>query len=196
MEIYGNSPIPLTAVILAGGKSLRMGSDKASLRVGQGSLLERQVQIVRQAGADSILISLALPREELPFPVILDRRRNCGPLAGLEASLAVCSTPLLLVLAVDLPEMSGQFLNSLVRACSSCVGRIPTWGDTMEPLAAVYPTCLLSLVEQHLNSGRKAMRDLAEAGRIAGMLAPFPVPLSEQYLFTNWNRSEDWTEIL
>ncbi|MSU36105.1 MAG: molybdenum cofactor guanylyltransferase [Pedosphaera sp.] len=195
MEIRKKTIIPLTAVILAGGKSLRMGSDKASLPMGHTSLLERQAQLVRKAGASSVLISLAHAREGLPFPVVLDRRRNCGPLAGLEAALAVCPTPLLLVLAVDLPEMSFEFLDTLVRHCSPTLGRIPTWGDQMEPLAAVYPTCLFNLVEQHLNSGRLAMRDLAEAGRIAGMLAPFPVAPSEQYLFTNWNHPEDWTEI-
>ncbi len=188
--------IPLTAVILAGGQSLRMGSDKASLRLGQCSLLERQTQIARQAGAGSVLISLARPRDGFPFPTVIDHRPNCGPLAGLEAGLSVCSTPLLLLLAVDLPEISFEFLGKLIQGCSPTLGRIPSWGDRSEPLAAVYPRCLLSLVERHLNADRFAMRDLVAAGHDAGMLAPFPVTPAEQYLFTNWNKPEDWNEVM
>ena len=103
-----------SAVILAGGKSSRMGCDKAFLEIGGQTLLARQIQLVHDAGAAEVFIS---GREGVDYStsgcrVLTDKFPDAGPLAGIERALDTMTSPLLLVLAVDLPAMTAEFLQN------------------------------------------------------------------------------------
>jgi molybdopterin-guanine dinucleotide biosynthesis protein A len=65
---------------------------------------------------------------------------EAGPLAGIERVLAVASARLVLVLAVDMPNMTSSFLRRLAANCKGGVGAIPRLNGRVEPLAAFYPT--------------------------------------------------------
>src|SRR5258706_11754457 len=101
-----------SAVILAGGRSSRMGRDKAWLEVGGQTLLARQIGLVREMGATEIFISGRADADYSAFrcPILQDKFLGAGPLAGIERALDAAQSPLLLVLAVDLPEMKAECL--------------------------------------------------------------------------------------
>lgn len=143
-----------SAVILAGGKSSRMGRDKAFLEVDGRPILARQIQLVRDVGADEVFISGRGNTNYAPFncPVLRDRFTDTGPLAGIEAALNATSSPLLLVLAVDMPHMSADLLRQLGTHCTETVGAIPRVNGAVEPLAAFYPKASLSLATQLLDA--------------------------------------------
>src|ERR1041385_2459244 len=96
-----------SAVILAGGRSQRMGRDKARLIVQGKPLLLRQVELARELGAAEVLISGRAGGDYTGFncPVLMDRFEDAGPLAGIESALTAMSTEMLLVLAVDMANM-------------------------------------------------------------------------------------------
>src|SRR5882672_7158894 len=104
-----------SAVILAGGKSARMGCDKAFVELDGHTLLARQIQLVRAAGAMEVFISgqPGVNYSEFGCPVLTDRFHDAGPLAGIHSALAATDSLLLLVLAVDLPGMTADFLQKL-----------------------------------------------------------------------------------
>jgi len=109
--------MPITAVILAGGKSSRMGRDKAFLPFRGQPLIEHALQVVREAGAAEVLIS-GRPEQDFSHydcPVLLDLESDCGPLGGIERGLAVAAHPLVLILAVDLPHMTPACVEWLCR---------------------------------------------------------------------------------
>ena len=116
-----------SAVILAGGKSSRMGRDKAWLEVGGQTLLARQIGVMRELGAAEIFISGRADADYSAFGcrVLPDKLPDAGPLAGIERALDAAQAPLLLVLAVDLPEMSAELLRRLAADCSENLGSIP-----------------------------------------------------------------------
>lgn len=138
-----------TAVILAGGRSSRMGRDKASLELHGQTLLARQIHLAHQAGAAEILISGRPDADYPPFNgrVILDRFPGSGPLAGIESALAVATQPLVLVLAVDMPYLNVALLQKLGAQHGENIGAIPRVQDRIEPLAAVYPRRAQPLAE-------------------------------------------------
>jgi hypothetical protein len=78
--------------------------------------------------------------------VLTDRFPGAGPLAGIEAALDASTSPLLLVLAVDMPGMSADVLQQLIGQCAKTTGVIPLVDGIIEPLAAVYPKSALPLV--------------------------------------------------
>ena len=95
-----------TAVIMAGGQSRRMGSDKATLRLGTQTLLQEVVDVVAPLFAH-LVVSVAAPRADLPWPQVCDQRPGLGPLAGLCAALAQSPTPWIFAVATDMP-LSGR----------------------------------------------------------------------------------------
>lgn len=196
-----------SAVILAGGKSSRMGRDKAWLEIDGQSLLARQIQLVREAGAHEVFISGRANANYAEFDcrVLQDQLVGAGPLGGIESALAVTPSSLLLVLAVDMPRMTPEFLRQLWSNCDEGVGVVPRVEGEIEPLAAFYPRAARRLIEELFSvqkqSGSvgevatvriKSPRARAFAEKCVGCgLAQFvDVVESETQFFANWNSPE------
>jgi molybdopterin-guanine dinucleotide biosynthesis protein A len=174
-----------------------MGHDKAQLAYAGTPLWRHQWNTLGRTGPAHRFLSVA---EDPGFSVdpgcvVIDRVVNAGPLGGLEAALARCEEPLLLVLAVDLPLMDAGYLAGLLEQCRPETGCVPVLGDRYEPLAAVYPGSLLSRVRAFLADRRYALRDLVKEGVGAGLLKPVPVAPREAPLFTNVNTPEEWARL-
>jgi molybdopterin-guanine dinucleotide biosynthesis protein A len=142
-----------------------MGRDKAWLEVGGRPLIARALTTVREAGIDQVFISgrRGIDYAPLPCPVLLDREPGHGPLSGIERALEAAGTPLVLVLAVDLPNMTGAFLRKLAAHCEPQTGAIPELRGELEPLAAIYPKRCHWIARDCLARGRLAARAFADA---------------------------------
>jgi len=147
----------LCAVILAGGKSRRMGSNKALVTVDGRSLIriviDRVLPLTRR-----ILVSA--DEEDayrfLGFPVVPDRYRDHGPLAGVHAAMHHEEATLYLVLACDLPSVPTRLLENLVRLAEGYDAAIPrSEGGLAHPLCAVYRRSCLPRIEAALERGAR-----------------------------------------
>jgi len=187
-----------SAVILAGGRSQRMGSDKAWLQLGGQPLVVRQVELARALGAAEVFISgrAGVDYDPLDCRVLHDRVADAGPLAGIEAALAAISTPLLLVLAVDMPRMTPLPLQTLLVCCTERRGAIPRFDHRVEPLAAIYPRSALQVAQELLDMHCYAARNFAE--RCVGLKLAAFIDLPEQHsaCFENWNTPADIRALL
>jgi molybdenum cofactor guanylyltransferase len=182
-----------SAVILAGGRSSRMQQDKAFLPCRGTTLLARQTGLVRELAPAEIFISGRADADYGAFglPVLLDRFPDLGPLAGVERALGEAHSPLLLVLAVDLPDMTADFLRRLAARCRAGRGVVPRTAQGLEPLAAFYSTALHATAAALLAEGRPAMTGLVRHGVEAGLLDECACPAQEEAYFRNWNGPED-----
>lgn len=185
--------------MLAGGLSSRMGQDKATLRVGSESLLERQLRLLREAGAAELLVSLRPDSHQPQLPpgfadlrFVIDRHPGVGPIAGLEALLTAARHPLVLVLAVDLPAITPDFLTLLAARSTRQCGVIPARGPQLEPLAAIYPPMALEIARLQIQRGEFALTRFAERCLDTSVLRQWPLAPDEERLLTNWNRPDDW----
>jgi molybdopterin-guanine dinucleotide biosynthesis protein A len=144
----------VTAFILAGGHSSRMGSDKALLTVGNQTLLERALHTAA-AVANTVFIAGQRDRYAQYGDVVEDVFPDCGPLGGIHAALCITRTELNLMLAVDTPSVGPDFLSWLLeqaRASSELVV-VPEALGGLQPLAAVYHRSLRAVAEQALRRG-------------------------------------------
>lgn len=99
-----------SALILAGGLSRRMGEDKSKLLTPKGiSLLQHSRNLMRDAGASQILISSNTEPDG-----IKDNFQSAGPLAGIEAGLALVKTRYAVILPVDMPLLSPVIIHALL----------------------------------------------------------------------------------
>ena len=182
-----------SAVILAGGKSSRMGRDKAFLEIDGKTLLARQIAVARAAGARDIFISGRVNTDYSGFDglVLRDQFEQAGPLAGIERALDAMATPLLLVLAVDLPGMNPEYLRQLLARCEGPVGAIPRIDGQIEPLVAYYPKAAGPLAEVRLRDGNKVVSAFAQNCVSSGLASFIDVPASDTPYFVNWNAPAD-----
>ena len=151
----------LCAVILAGGRSRRMGSNKALVTIGGHPLIRivigRALPLTRR-----ILISSdeGEAYRFLGFPVVPDRYRDHGPLAGLHAAMHHEDFPLYLALACDLPNVPTPLLEHLVACAEGYDAAIPRSRDGLaHPLCAVYRRSCLPRIEDALEHGARKVID-------------------------------------
>jgi len=146
----------LSAFILAGGKSTRMGTDKAFVVLRGSKLVERAVALGR--AVTSTVSIVGDPAKFACFaPVIEDIFPGCGPLGGIHAALGASQTDLNLILAVDVPFVSAALLHYLVgRAVESpaALVTVPRMGRAWQPLCAIYRRKFRDLAEQSVRAGR------------------------------------------
>lgn len=153
----------LKAFILAGGKSTRMGTDKAFAMLNGRSLLARALGVCRTITSEVWIVGDR--KKFAPFaPVVEDVFPGCGPLAGMHAALRTSRTDLNLVLAVDLPFVSPALLHFLVAQArqNGAMVTVPRAGKGWQPLCAVYRRIFADAAETALRAGRYKIDALFE----------------------------------
>ena len=181
------------AVILAGGQSRRMGKNKAALEIGGQTLLDRQVELVRAAGAAEIWISASRGTDlgAPGVPVLLDSVEGHGPLAGVVTALRCATVFPLLVLAVDVPFVTESFLEKLRKLCTPDRGVVPAYSWYLEPLVAFYPRAVSPLAERRLLAGELRLQELVREALARRLMNPYPLQHDERRMMENWNTPMD-----
>jgi molybdenum cofactor guanylyltransferase len=170
------------AFVLAGGRSTRMGQDKALLQVAGVSLLEHALDKLRALGAFATpRIVGARPDLSSYAPVVPDLHPGCGPLSGIEAALAATTQPLNLFLPVDLPLLPAGLLGWMLRRAeiTGALATVPRVNGRPQPLCAVYHRDLLAGVTASLAAGNYKVMPvvMAAAQSRAGEIDVFDVEL-------------------
>ena len=183
-------------LLLAGGKSSRMGQDKRLLKIEGQSLLERAIALLEQCGASRILISGDVDG----YDCIPDLLPDCGPLGGLHAVLhfldkesGLDGSPLL-VIPVDMPMLDSNTLKALLDSIGE--------SEACQYENEIFP-CVFRLTEKlrdHLDGLFVEGKELGGKRSMKALLASFsenPVSterLSDQ-VFKNLNHPDDWETI-
>lgn len=141
--------------LIAGGKSTRMGENKAFLDFHRQTLLSRALSALTDACGNATIVGD--PEVFATFaPAIADIFPGCGPLAGIHAALLSSSVDLNLMLAVDMPFLSGKLLRFLLRMAeaSDAIVTVPRSAGGFQPLCAVYRRDFAPVAERALRAGQ------------------------------------------
>jgi len=160
------SSTEVTAFILAGGKSTRMGADKAFVALDGRTLLARALELAR-----SVTQNVGIVGEAEKFkafaPVVEDVFPGCGPLGGIHAALRASQTELNLILAVDMPFVPPALLPFLITRARSSTAKVTVAraGGGWQPLCAVYRREFTDAAEKALREGRYKIDALFDEAR-------------------------------
>ena len=185
------------AVILAGGKSSRMGRDKLDLFVDGRTLLESVVSRFSMV-FDDVYLSLADAGKypEIKANRIVDVIPGMGPMSGLHAALSALPDDGAFLVAADLPYASPQAAKRMIELCQNhdaCIIRLPD--GRLEPLFGYYRKSLLGLCGKALKSGNNRMTVLFE-GTDVRFVAPGELgTLWDEKLILNVNYPEDYEKL-
>ena len=183
----------LSAVLLAGGESRRMGTDKAMILFRGKPLWQIQLETLRRLRPAEIFLSVRTDPSWRPRDVqfIADVPPSRGPLSGIAASLVNTRTAHLLVLAIDMPFMTENYLRSICDAMEPGRGVIANINNRAEPLAAVYPREAEIDFRTALAGADFSLQNLVRQLVRSGKLREISVTKEERRLFRNLNNMAD-----
>lgn len=154
-----------TTAIMAGGKSSRMGTDKAFVPLLGKPMIEHVLECVSGLGDEQIIITNAVQKYRyLGLPLFSDIYENHGPLGGLHAALAQAKYKHVLVVACDMPWLNRSLLAYMVSIRDTADVIVPRWTKFPEPLHAVYSKACLDAVAASLEEQR--LKLIAFYGRV------------------------------
>ena len=161
----------ISRIVLAGGKSLRLGCDKASEAIGNRSLLHWVV--FNLASFDSDVIIVAAKQQSflqcVNYPklkVVADTYPAKGPLGGIYTGLSVSSSFHNLIVACDMPFLNRTLLSYMIQLSADFDLVIPRLGNLVEPLHAVYSKDCLTAIEYQLKQGNLRIAELFSMVRV------------------------------
>ena len=152
------TPSAVSVAVLAGGRSRRMGRDKALLPLGSSTLIERVVEAARPLASELFLIGDHPERfAHLSLPVHADLHPGQGPLGGLHSALVRARFPAVLLLACDLPFVTTAFLRFLLDQLRDHDALVPHSPTALQHLCAMYTQNCRTAVEKALSRGDRSM---------------------------------------
>jgi len=147
---------PVHAIILAGGKSSRMGADKKELRINGESLLARLHRFLTPHFDGIIISTSSLPQHKISGArYVIDEEPGKGPLMAIYSSLKQSSSRVNFVIACDIPEVDLALVRRMLSFANACDIIVPSFAEGMtEPLFAVYCRPVIPIMARQLADNR------------------------------------------
>jgi len=194
--VYDRGMDGVSVFVLAGGKSSRMGSDKAFLEFRGSTLLERALKLAKEVSSSVWVVG---PRQKFAAfgKIVEDVYPAQGPLAGIHAGLRASGDDLNVVLAVDLPFVESGLIRFLLARAqdTDALAIVPRFGDGWQPLCAVYRKPFADAAEKALQKSENRIdllfaktdvRAIAESELLTAGFSP--------EMFRNLNTPEELNE--
>ena len=189
-----------TAAILAGGRARRLGGRvKALLPLGPARIIDYQLAALRDVVDEVFIVANdPAPYTGLGLRVFQDRVPGNGAMGGLVTALEESGALATIVLASDLPFVSGEFAHYLAEACRGFDAAVPHTADGYHPLCACWSPDALDVLERRMTAGHRRIQDALSALRVReiapGEVARFDRP--EGTLLFNVNTPHDYERAL
>ncbi|MDZ4672194.1 MAG: molybdenum cofactor guanylyltransferase [Phototrophicales bacterium] len=181
----------ISVAILVGGKSSRMGRDKAWVELGGHPLVHYLLFAIHKAGFSDICLIANQPEKysSLDLPIYPDNFADCGALGGIESALTHSKSEWTLVVACDMPLLRPDILHSLGTMTHENIEMVlPVAGEMSQPLCALYHQHCLGVARTHLLDGRYRIRDFVSKLRL------LLVPIQDEWCFFNVNTPQSLAE--
>lgn len=182
----------LTAIILAGGKSKRMGENKALVPFLGKSLIQYAIDLALKFTDDILISANTRDLDQFGFQVIPDIADVKAPLAGIHSGLRASATDWNLVLTCDMPNVSKEVIRMLLYSLDDNLRMVvPSHNGFIEPLCGFYHKRILPVMESNMTIGKLSLLDLP--GQVPHRFIEIENLSSEEIvlLFRNMNEKSD-----
>lgn len=188
-----------TVAIMAGGKSSRMGRNKALIKIGQQTILERIIERTADLGQHQTLLVTNTPEVYADFglDMVSDVLPDCGALGGIYTALhystvPYSTVPYTVVIACDMPFVSADVLRLMLSYRADYDAVVPTVGGYPQGLHAVYSQNCLPSIRQRLELGKLKVSAIYDNLRVKYLDETAIAPLDKQGLaLSNINTPDD-----
>ncbi len=180
----------MTGIILAGGKSTRMGSDKGLLSYRGKPMISYPIELLKSLGMPIIIISSNNNYEQFGYPVFEDRYLNKGPVGGIYSGLTSSTNEFNLILPCDTPNLTLEIIEHLIDASSGQQVTVPNYRGQLHPLVGIYSKSILPRLKTNISENRLKMSILCKEFDALEVVLDSSVSNDVDY-FANINNLED-----
>ncbi|MDI6704306.1 MAG: molybdenum cofactor guanylyltransferase [bacterium] len=186
----------MTSIILAGGKGNRIGKEKAFIKIGNKTIIERIIDVLSNLFEDIIVVAKNQELyKDFNVKVTEDIIPNLGPLGGLYSGLLKSNTFHNLVLASDMPFINPSFVNYMKGKIDDYDILIPAIDERTEPLHAIYSKRCLEAIKNRLDKGLLSMQSFFSDVKVRYILKEEIESFDPNYrMFFNVNTKDDVEE--
>ncbi len=177
--------------ILAGGKSLRMGTDKAFLAFNGMTLIQQVIEKLSPAVDEIIVVSNNLSFSEMKIDVINDVIKDRGPAGGIHAALQHCSSSKIFVVSCDMPFISTEAIEYIIKNSLNTQITLPFHKNNLEPLFGVYSKDCFLQWEQLVQQNVLKLSDIISHFSLQKLVTD-KHPVFTNAMFTNINTKDDF----
>jgi len=183
----------LTGIILAGGKSTRMNTDKALLSLGELSILEKTAEELLKICSQLIIVS-GENSYEIPRALqVADLISQWGPLGGIYTGLFYTKTNYNMIVACDMPRISASLAGYLAGQAEGYQVVVPCRGGYYEPLAALYHRDCLPVFQEAIQGGERKVTACYSRLKVKAIPGEaLRAQLGQGDPFLNLNTPEEW----
>ncbi len=189
---------PISAVILAGGNSTRMGQDKASLPWGDHDILHSIIECIENISQDILIISNQPRSLPSSVRVLSDIIPQCGPLSGIHSGLHHAKFDTAFVISCDMPFVIPEAVQTILNYAAANKDRdavLPLYHGKIQPLFASYQKSSLPVIEQALRSGHYKVSSLCSLLNSFCLTEEmWPSTINLELLFKNLNCFSDYQQ--
>jgi molybdopterin-guanine dinucleotide biosynthesis protein A len=165
----------IPAYVLIGGKSTRMGRDKAQVEFDGKTFLERITDVLAQRFTEIVLVTgdgQSYSNGAIGFLTVSDIHPNCGPLGGIHAALSHTTSERIFVVSCDIPLLTVELLDHLLAHRDDAPIVVAAIDGRPQPLCGVYARSVLPLIDEHLRCGNYRMISLLEDAHASTVDSP------------------------
>ncbi len=180
----------VTGIILAGGKSKRMGADKALIRFRGEILIQHAINLLQPVCKPILVSSNNQGHEKFGCPVVPDEILNCGPLGGIYSALKRSTTDWNFVISIDCPFVTEELVHFLSSEIGESDCLIPKHSSGLEPLVAFYHKKSIAKMEASIMGGDFKMHNFIEKAD-SRIIDVQDYVVRNPLLFKNLNSQED-----
>lgn len=150
----------ITGIILAAGKSSRMGTEKGLLPLESGNFIEKIIDTIQPFCDEIIISSNANHYDYLGFKIVKDNHADIGPIGGLEACLSASETDKNLFVTCDSPTIKKEYISSLVSSSDDNYITYLINKNAIYPLNAIYNKSVLPIIKNQISNNKLRIKDL------------------------------------
>lgn len=180
-----------TGIILAGGKSTRMGEDKGLVFLDGSPMIAHVIEHLKEVVDEIIVIANNAEYQQFGFPVYSDLVMGKGPVGGIYTGLFYSKTEVNLCISCDAPFVSAQFLRWLLSRANSSNITLPRFNENVYQLIGVYKKSAFPIFKKNLNSDRLKLSKVNDEAGCAIVDAGKSGLLLHEKEFSNMNRKSD-----
>lgn len=191
-----NKHSDVLGAILAGGKSMRMGTEKALLPLKGRPMIQHVADMLSALFTKVIVVGAATDRYSfLNLEILPDVYKRCGPLGGIHAALNRAKPMPVFVLSCDTPFIPPELVEHMLSITSAAPTKIASFEDFLQPLCGIYDSTSIGAIEDDLQAGRHSVfKTILNIDHTVIPITP-DLPFYDPDIFRNVNRPEDYRMI-
>jgi len=182
----------ISAIILAGGKSSRMGQNKALMKINGITIIELILNEISKISTDILISSNTTEYNFLNFKIVNDEIKNIVPISGIYSGLKNIKNEKAIIVSCDIPFINNNLIEYLIENSQNFDVTIPEFNNFLEPLIGIYSKSIVKNIENEIINSNYSIQKIIKNLNYNILKINSNLNFYNENLFLNVNNFEDF----